>query len=177
MTWNRQTPCTILRAPSAGDLPRESPFRRKGWEASLLPCSVEEFQPSGSTAALRPRETEDIQRSPWPEMNDASISFPGCSIGSARTIPLDRSCWLRFLPQEHRCSLVTGLESARASLSPRLAKASATPSLSSQLNRSGSGTNKLHPIESWRPEIGSSSGFAGSGAPPKIEAGLEDFFG
>ncbi len=51
------------------------------------------------------------------------------------TIQLDRSCWLRLLPQELRCSLVTGLQSARASLSPRLAKESATPSLSSQLNR------------------------------------------
>ena len=47
----------------------------------------------------------------------------------AGTIQLDRSCWLRFLPQELRCSLVTGLPSARASLSPRLAKESATPSL------------------------------------------------
>ncbi len=34
-------------------------------------------------------------------------------------------------------SLVTGLQSARASLSPRLAKESATPSLYSPLNRSG----------------------------------------
>ena len=55
----------------------------------------------------------------------------------AGTIQLDRSCWLRLLPQELRWSLVTGLPSARASLSPRLAKESATPSLSSQLNRSG----------------------------------------
>ena len=55
----------------------------------------------------------------------------------AGTIQLDRSCWLRLLPQELRCSLVTGLPSARASLSPRLAKEFATPSLSSQLNRSG----------------------------------------
>ena len=59
-------------------------------------------------------------------------------IASAGTIQLDRSCWLRLLPQELRCSLVTGLQSARASLSPCLAKESATPSLSSQLNRSGS---------------------------------------
>jgi hypothetical protein len=61
----------------------------------------------------------------------------------AGTIQLDRSCWLRLLPQELRCSLVTGLPSARASLSPRLAKESATPSLSSQLNRSGLDAGKM----------------------------------
>ena len=63
----------------------------------------------------------------------------------ARTIQLDRLCWLRLLPQELRCSLDPGLNHgpsigprlALASLSPRLAKESATPSLSSQLNRSG----------------------------------------
>ena len=55
----------------------------------------------------------------------------------SQRLELARSCWLRLLPQELRCSLVTGLQSARASLSPRLAKESATPSLSSQLNRSG----------------------------------------
>ena len=55
----------------------------------------------------------------------------------ARTKQLDRSCWLHLLPQKLRCSLVTGLQSARASLSPRLAKESATPSLSSQQHRAG----------------------------------------
>ncbi len=72
------------------------------------------------------------------------------SNNSAGTIQLDRSCWLRLLPQELRCSLVTGLQSARASLSPRLAKESATPSFSSQLNRSGSAL--LH-RNADRPEI------------------------
>ena len=70
-------------------------------------------------------------------IRDAIPFLPTESFRPARTIQLDRSCWLRLLPQELRCSLVTGLPSARASLSPRLAKEFATPSLSSQLNRSG----------------------------------------
>ena len=70
-------------------------------------------------------------------IRDAIPFLPTESFRPARTIQLDRLCWLRLLPQELRCSLVTGLPSARASLSPRLAKESATPSLSSQLNRSG----------------------------------------
>jgi len=44
---------------------------------------------------------------------------------------------LDLLPQIVRRSLVTGLELARASLTPRLAAASASQSLPSQLNRSG----------------------------------------
>ena len=53
----------------------------------------------------------------------------------AGTIPLDRSCLLDLLSQEPRPSLVTGLELARASLTPRIAEASAAQSLPSQLNR------------------------------------------
>ena len=72
--------------------------------------------------------------------------------GLAGTISLDRSCWLRLLPQELRCSLVTDLQWARASLSPRLAKESARPSLSSQLNRSGlAGTISLDRSRWLRP--------------------------
>ena len=56
--------------------------------------------------------------------------FPG-------TIRLDRSCLLDLLAQIPRPSLVTGLEPARASLTPRLAEASASQSLPSQLHRSG----------------------------------------
>jgi hypothetical protein len=52
------------------------------------------------------------------------------------SIQLDRSSWLPAFPQERRCSPVTGLQPARASLSPHLAKGSATPPLSSQLKRS-----------------------------------------
>ena len=70
-------------------------------------------------------------------IRDAIPFLPTESFRPARTIQLDRLCWLRLHPQELRCSLVTGLPSARASLSPRLAKEFATPSLSSQLNRSG----------------------------------------
>ena len=62
----------------------------------------------------------------------------------AGTIQLDRSCWLDLLSQELRPSLVTGLVLARASLTPRLAKESAAPSLPSQLNRPGlAGTMQL----------------------------------
>jgi hypothetical protein len=50
---------------------------------------------------------------------------------------LVRPCLLDLLSQELRPSLVTGLELARASLTPRLAKASAAQSIPSQLNRSG----------------------------------------
>ncbi|MFM8419801.1 MAG: hypothetical protein ACKOEQ_06720, partial [Verrucomicrobiota bacterium] len=55
----------------------------------------------------------------------------------AGPIPLDRSCLLDLLPQFLRPSLVTGLAPARASLTPRLAEASASQSLPSQLNRPG----------------------------------------
>jgi len=44
---------------------------------------------------------------------------------------------LDLLSQELRPSLVTGLELARASLTPRLAEAAASQSLPSELNRSG----------------------------------------
>jgi hypothetical protein len=57
----------------------------------------------------------------------------------AGTIQLDRSCLLDLLPQILRPSLVTGLVPARASLTPRLAQASASQSLPSQLNRPGLG--------------------------------------
>jgi len=50
---------------------------------------------------------------------------------------LDRSCLLDLLAQILRRSLVTGLVPARASLTPRLAQASASQSLPSQLNRPG----------------------------------------
>ena len=60
--------------------------------------------------------------------NSLFLSGVSASDSSAGTIQLDRSCWLSLLPQELRCSLVTGLPSARASFSPRLAKESATPS-------------------------------------------------
>ena len=70
-------------------------------------------------------------------IRDATPFLPTESFRPAGTVRWDRSCWLRLLPQGLRCSLVTGLPSARASLSPRLAKESATPPLSSQLNRSG----------------------------------------
>ncbi len=55
------------------------------------------------------------------------------------TIGLDRSCWFNLLAQILRCSLVTGLVAARASLTPRLAGASASPSLPSHENRPGRG--------------------------------------
>jgi len=58
---------------------------------------------------------------------------------SAATIQLDRSCLLDLLPHILRRSLVPGLVLARASLTPRLAEASASQSLPSQLNRYGSG--------------------------------------
>jgi hypothetical protein len=57
----------------------------------------------------------------------------------AGPIQLDRSCWLDLLPQLLRPLLVTGLVPARASLTPRLAEASASQSLPSQLNRPGFG--------------------------------------
>jgi hypothetical protein len=44
-----------------------------------------------------------------------------------------------LLPQILRRSLVTGLVLARASLTPRLAEASASPSLPSRVNRHGQG--------------------------------------
>ena len=56
--------------------------------------------------------------------------------GLAGAIQLGRSCLLDLLLQILRRSLVTGLASARASLTPRLAEASASQSLPSQLNRS-----------------------------------------
>ena len=56
---------------------------------------------------------------------------------SAGTIQLDRSCLLDLLAQIFRPSLVTGLELARASLTPWLAQESAAQSLPSQLNRPG----------------------------------------
>ena len=55
------------------------------------------------------------------------------------TIRLDRSCLLDLLAQIPRRSLVTGLVPARASLAPRLAEASASPSLPSHVNRPGRG--------------------------------------
>ena len=72
-----------------------------------------------------------------------SVAFPGwrevcrAESGLAGTMQLDRSCLLDLLAQILRRSLVTGLELARASLTPRLAQASASQSLPSQLNRSG----------------------------------------
>ena len=56
--------------------------------------------------------------------------FPG-------TIQLDRSCLLDLLAQIARRSLVTGVVLARASLTPRIAEASASQSLPSHLHRSG----------------------------------------
>jgi hypothetical protein len=64
----------------------------------------------------------------------------------AGTTQLGRSCLLDLLPQILRRSLVTGLELARASLTPRLAEASASQSLPSQLNRPGLGPFD----EQWR---------------------------
>ncbi len=57
----------------------------------------------------------------------------------AVTIQLGRSCLLDLLAQILRRSVVTGLALARASLTPRLAQASASQSLPSQLNRYGLG--------------------------------------
>ena len=65
---------------------------------------------------------------------------------------LDRSCLLDLLPQGLRRSLVTGLELARASLTPRLANESAAQSLPSQLHGSGFG---------WMRGPGGWSGWAG----------------
>ena len=61
-------------------------------------------------------------------------AFRDCLAG---TIQLGRSCWLDLLPQILRPSLDKGLVLARASLVPRLAEASAPPSLSSQRHRPG----------------------------------------
>ena len=64
----------------------------------------------------------------------------------AGTMQLDRSCLLDLLSQELRPSLVTGLELARASLTPRLAQASASQSLPSQLNlKTAVGAGISHP--------------------------------
>ena len=68
---------------------------------------------------------------------------------SAGTTPLDRSCWLDLLPQILHRWLVTGLEPACASLTPRLAQASASPSLPSQLDRSGLAGVSLRPWLAW----------------------------
>ena len=59
---------------------------------------------------------------------------PNCYAGAIQS---DRSCLLDLLAQILRRSLVAGLELARASLPPRLAQASASQSLPSQLNRPG----------------------------------------
>ena len=53
----------------------------------------------------------------------------------AGTIQLGRSCWLDLLAQILRRSLVTGLVPARASLTPRIAQASASPSRPSPRDR------------------------------------------
>jgi len=58
-------------------------------------------------------------------------------LGLAVTMQLGRSCLLDLLAQIHRRSLVTGPVPARASPTPRLAQASASQSLPSQLNRPG----------------------------------------
>ena len=52
----------------------------------------------------------------------------------------DRSCSLDLLPQIPRSSVVTGMVLARASLTPRLAEASASQSLPSQWHRPGPGS-------------------------------------
>ena len=49
------------------------------------------------------------------------------------------SCWLGLFPQGLRCSLVMGLQPAQSSLTPRLMKESALPTLFSQQKRSGLG--------------------------------------
>ena len=66
------------------------------------------------------------EKSPYPR---------SCPDNAQPTMQLDRSSWLRLLLQECRCSLMTGIQSARASRSPRLAKESASPSRSSQWHR------------------------------------------
>ena len=68
---------------------------------------------------------------------DATDTRRAVAEALAGPIPLDRSCLLDLLPQLLRPSLVTGLAPARASLTPRLAEASASQSLPSQLNRPG----------------------------------------
>jgi len=75
------------------------------------------------------------ERSPGRPSSSPASSDKGRAL--AGTIQLDRSCLLDLLPQILRPSLVTGLVPARASLTPRLAQASASQSLPSQLNRPG----------------------------------------
>ena len=62
----------------------------------------------------------------------------------AGTIPLDRSCWLRLLPQELRCSLDPGLNHG-PSIGPRLALASSCERIRDAI--------PFLPTESFRPRV------------------------
>jgi hypothetical protein len=97
------------------------------------PCTGNRAGPvtrcSGQAASPRPLEV--------PQPTASTTAVYGITHALAGSIQLDRSCLLDLLPQLLRPSLVTGLVSARASLTPRLAEASASQSLPSQLNRSG----------------------------------------
>ena len=84
---------------------------------------------------------------------------------------LDRSCLLDLLSQELRLSLVTGLEPARASLTRRLAQASASQSLPSQLNRPGLVNSPRDGAEQAMPVVDRERQRRGPrqpGAPPRV---------
>jgi len=84
------------------------------------------------------------------------------------TIQLDRSCLLDLLAQILRRSLVTGLVLARASFTPRLAQASASQSLPSQLNRYGLGMSSRTMVGSALSGLGWVMGGANPGRRPGL---------
>jgi len=104
------------KLPSVRQRPRDLRVKlgrvRKNFPGSTTRLRMTRVHPSGARLRLLPCQDQK-----------------GDGARSAATIQLDRSCWLDLLAQILRRSLVTGLVLARASLTPRLAEASASQSL------------------------------------------------
>ncbi len=139
---------TPTDGPTPAELQRkiQSMEEREASQAPAAPrrmgAAVHLAKPPATSPSV-PEATSKVTSSsptvPGPSRRDATPGQPRVSSRLPVTIQLDRSCLLDLLAQILRRSLVTGLVPARASLTPRLAQASASQSLPSQLNRPGSG--------------------------------------